>query len=60
MDIEEKIRQFAKARKVSPEDFPAFREKILVGLKGMGLSTTEIDLNKYKEVAKCQKQEEKQ
>jgi hypothetical protein len=50
VDIEKMIRQYAKARRVSPEDFPAFREKVLVGLKGMGLSTTRIELNKYKEV----------
>ena len=52
MDIEEKIRAYAKHMRIKPEDFPAFREKVLEGLKKMGLSTGDIDIEQYKKVIK--------
>jgi len=52
MDIEIYIRKYAKWKRVKPEDFPAFREKVLEGLKKMGLATDSIDIDKYKEMVK--------
>ena len=52
MDLEEQIRKFAQKRGVKEEDFPAFRDKLLTGLKQMGLDEKEIDLEKYKKAAK--------
>ena len=52
MDVETKIREFAKKRGVKDEDFPAFRETLLTGLKQMGLDEKEIDVEKYKKAAK--------
>lgn len=52
MNVEEAIQKFAKARRVKDEDFPAFRERILEGLVKLGLSTSEIDMEKYKKVIK--------
>ena len=55
MDIEEKIKAFAKARRINPEEYESFKDKVLTGLRQMGLSDKEIDIEKYKEVVKSQK-----
>ena len=52
MNINEQIRAFSKQRRIKPEDFPAFRNKILNGLQTLKLSTREIELEKYKAIAK--------
>ena len=44
MDIEVAIRAFAKARKVKPEDYDKFKQKILEGLPKLGLPTNQIDI----------------
>ena len=48
MDLEKMIRKFAHQQKVKPEDFTAFREKLLAGLGKLHLSQTDIDLEQYK------------
>ena len=52
MDINDQIKAFAKSKRIKPEDFPAFRDKLLNGLRTLKLSTTEIELEKYKSIAK--------
>ena len=52
IDINDQIKAFAKSKRIKPEDFPAFRDKILNGLRVLKLSTTEINVEKYKEIAK--------
>lgn len=51
-DIDDKIAAFAKQRRIRPEDFKAFRDSILNGLRKMGLRTDVIELDKFKEIAK--------
>ena len=52
MDINDQIQAFAKSRRIKPEDFPAFRDKILNGLRTLKLNPREIELEKYKAIAK--------
>lgn len=74
-DIDDKIAAFAKQRRIRPEDFKAFRDSILNGLRSMRLRTDRIEMDKFKEIAKrkdaqklaeqqevepCRKPEEKQ
>ena len=56
MNVEDWIKSFAKKKRIEAKDFPAFREKILFGLRQLKLSDKEIDLEKYKEVVKSQKE----
>lgn len=55
MKLEEAIQKFAKARRVKPDEFPAFRQTILDGLLAMGLTNLpegDIDLEAFKKAAK--------
>jgi hypothetical protein len=60
IDINDQILKFAKSKRIRPEEFSRFRDKLLNSLRKVGLSTTEIDIEKYKEVAKCQNKEQNQ
>jgi hypothetical protein len=51
IDINEQIQAFAKSKRIKPEDFPAFRDKILNGLRTLKLRTDTIELEKYKAIA---------
>ena len=74
-DIDDKIAEFAKHKRIHPTAFKEFRDNILNGLRKMGLRTDTIELDKFKEIAKrkdaqklaeqqevepCRKPEEKQ
>ena len=52
MDINDQIKAFAKSKRIKPEDFPAFRDKVLNGLRTLKLRTDTIELEKYKAIAK--------
>jgi hypothetical protein len=51
MDINQQITAFARQRRIKPEDFPAFRDKLLNGLRILKLRTDTIELEKYKAIA---------
>lgn len=51
-DIDDKISEFAKKRKIKPEEFQQFRDSILNGMRTLGLRTDTIELDKFKEIAK--------
>ena len=52
VEIEKMIRQYAKAKRIKPEDYEAFRLKLIASLKAAGLPTDKIDLQQYKKIAK--------
>lgn len=53
MDFEQAIQMFAKAKRIKPEDFPAFRQRIIDSMAEMGFSTSgKIDMKQYMEFAK--------
>lgn len=51
IDIDQQIQAFAKQRRIRPEDFQAFRDSILNGLRMMKLRTDTIELEKFKKIA---------
>jgi len=57
-DIDQCIRQYAKHKKIPEQEYESFKLKIVAGLVAMGLPSNKIDIDKYKEVAKCQKKED--
>lgn len=55
MDIDQALKAYMKAKHIKWEDAPIVRAQILEGLKQMGLDTSKIDLDKYKEVVRAKK-----
>ena len=51
MNIEDKIRLYAKQQGIIPEAYPQFREGILKGLKVLHLRTDRIEERKYAMIA---------
>lgn len=55
MKLEEAIIAFAKAKRISKEDFPQFRQTILDGMASMGLTQLpngDLDLEAFKKAAR--------
>ena len=51
MDIETQIQNFAKQRRIKPQDYEEFRNTILKGLRAMRLKTDSIEEEKYIRIA---------
>lgn len=49
--MEQAIRAFAKHQRIKPEDYEAFKAKVLLGLRSMGLPNDKIDEHRYKAIA---------
>lgn len=58
MDIDQQIAAFARQRRIKPEDFQAFRDNILNGLRMMKLRTDTIEIEKFKKIVDGKKASE--
>ena len=52
VEFEDLIKRYAKAKRIKPEDYEAFRLKLIASLKAAGLPTDKIDMEQYKKIAK--------
>jgi hypothetical protein len=53
-NIEDAIRSYAKSKGIKPEEFDTFRATVLNGMRVLGLKTDQIEVDKFKVIAKKQ------